>query len=204
MPTPAEEAQILGNAGILPVGSTTPATHPFAQTFDRRMCTGTVSAPATGVLNLTAIWLPGGSLVSGITFVSGSTAESGGSHLWFALYKPGSVSTFNGTVLSLMGQSADSTGAADFAANTALRLALTTAQRIPSSGLYYLGVCVVGTGMTLVNATLAANGGINGAGNIAGMTPVLGATADGSLTTTAPATTTSLTPIVQQFYAMVD
>ncbi len=202
--TPAEEAQVFGNGQILPQGSTTPASRPFAQTFDRRLCTGTVTAPSTGVLNLTAIWLPGGATVHGITFVSGSTAESVGSHLWFALYRVGNVQTAAATVATLMGQGTDDTGAASFGANTAFRQALTTAQVLPYSGLYYLGFCAVATCPTLLNTTLAANGGVNAAGNIAGMTPVLAATADGSLTATAPTTTASLVPIVQCWYAFVD
>lgn len=202
--SPAEEAALLGSGGILPVGSATPVLHPFAQTFDRRLCTGTVIAPTSTTMYVTAIYLPGGSTVTGITFCSGSTAESGGSHLWFALYKPGSVQTFNGTLLSLMAQTADSTGAADFAANTALRLTLTTAQRIPTSGIYYLGVCVTGTPMTLINIVGAANGGVNGMGNIAGMTPILAATADTSLGASAPATTVALVPVVNAIWACVD
>ncbi len=202
--TPAEEAALISTAGILPQGSATPVLHPFAQTFDRRMCTGTVVAPTSTTMYLTAIYLPGGSTVTGISFVSGSTAESGGSHLWYALYKPLAPITFNGTLLSLMAQAADDTGAASFGANTAFRMTLQTAQRIPTSGVYYLGVCVTGTPMTLLNTVLVANGGVNAAGNIAGMTPILAATADTSLGASAPATTVALVPIVNCLYAFVD
>ncbi len=190
--TPAEEAQIqMGGGGLLPVGANV-ATTPFAQTFDRRLCGGTVFAPATGLLTLTAIFLPAGRTVTGITFVSGSTAESAGSHLWYALYKAD---------LTFMAQSTDDTGGTSFGANTAFRKALTAAQVCPYSGLYYLGFAAVATCPTLL-CMVAAN--TNGQGAIAGMTPILGATSTGSLTGTAPSPAGALTSIVQSIYAFVD
>ena len=129
--SPQEEAQLVAQTGstMLPSGAASLVTQPFAQTFDRRLATSAVFATTSGTLTLAAIWLPAGKLVTGITFVSGSTAESGGTHLWYALYKGD---------LTFMAQSTDDTGAAAFAANTALRKALTAAQTIPVSGLYYL------------------------------------------------------------------
>ena len=100
-----------------------------------------------------------------------------------------------------MAQATDNTGAAALGANTALRMALTTVQTCPYSGLYYLGVCVVGTPMTLLCATAAS---VNANGNITGMTPILSATADAALTATAPATMGALTAITQSIYAFVD
>jgi hypothetical protein len=183
--------------GLLPVGGGT-GTAPFAQTFDRRFAVSTVFAPTSGTITMTAIWLPAGSVVTGITFVSGSTAESGGSHLWYALYKGNSP--FGATTYTLMAQSADAVGAAAFAANTALREALTAPQTCPYSGLYLLGFCCVGTVPTLQNVT----GSVNNNGNIAGMTPILAATADSSLGAAAAATLGTLTTITQSLYAYVD
>lgn len=191
--TPAEEARIsMISGGMLPVGGAT-ATTPFAQTFDRRFALSTVFAPTSGTLTLTGIWLPAGSVVTGITFVSGSTAESGGSHLWYALYKAD---------LTFMAQATDNTGAAAFAANTAFRMALTAAQTCPYTGLYYLGFMCQATQMpTLLNVTAAS---VNANGNITGMTPIVAATSTGSLTTTAPSPAGALTTITQALYAFVD
>ena len=191
-----EEAKLLAQSGsdILPVGTTTLTTNPYAQTFDRRFASSTVWAPTSAQLTLTGIWLPAGGVVSGITFVSGSTAESGGSHLWYALYK-GDAS------LALLGQTGDSIAAAAFAANTALRLALGGPVTLPYSGLYYLGFCCVGTVPTLLNVT-AQTAYITG--GAAGMTPIVAATSTGSLTSAAPNPAGALTAITQCLYAFVD
>jgi hypothetical protein len=190
--TPAEEARIsMISGGMLPVGGGL-GTAPFAQTFDRRLVNSITFAPTTQILTLTGIWLPAGQVVTGITFVSGATAESGGSHLWYALYQAN---------LTFMAQSADDTGATSFAANTALRKALTAPQTCPYTGLYYLGFCCVGTIPTLYNL---ANTGINANGSITGMTPILAATSTGSLTATAPSPAGALTAIVNALYSFVD
>lgn len=193
MPTPQEEAQLLAQAGtgVLPVGTSALVTQPFAQTFDRRFCVSTVFAPTSALLTLTAIWLPAGKTVTGITFVSGSTAESGGSHLWYALYKGD---------LTFMAQATDNTGAAAFGANVAFRMALTAPQPILVSGLYYLGFCCVGTIPTLQNITSS----VNANGNITGMTPIVAATSTSGLTGTAPTPAGALTAITQALYAFVD
>lgn len=194
MPTPQEEAQLLAQAGtgILPVGTASLVTQPFAQTFDRRLATGTVFALTSATMYLTGIWLPAGKVVTGITFVSGSTAESGGSNLWYALYK---------SDLTFMAQATSNTGAAAFAANTAFRMALTAAQTCPYSGLYYLGICVVGTSMTLLNSVAAS---ANANGGITGMTPIVAATSSTALTGTAPSPAGALTAIANCLYAFVD
>ena len=201
--TPAEAGQDAYITQMLPQGGQN-ATIPFAQTYDRRLANGTVFAPTSGTMYMTGIYLPAGAKVTGITFVSGSTAESGGTHLWYALYRQGNVQTAAATVATLMAQTADDTGATSFAANTALRKTLATVQTCPYSGLYYLAfMCAQSAGATptLLNIVAAT---VNSMGNIAGMTPVLAATADTGLTTTAPASTASLVPVVNCLYAFVD
>jgi len=195
--SPTEEAQLIAQAGsvVPPVAPSGVATQPFAQTFDRRLATGTVAAPATGVLNLTSIWLPAGKIVTGITFVSGSTAQSGGTHLWYALYR---------SDLVFLAQSADNTAAAAMAANTALRQTLTTAQTLPYSGMYYLGFMCTNSAGAQPTLTCVVAATVNSNGNIAGMLPIVAATSTGSLTTTAPNPAGALTTIAQTFYAFVD
>lgn len=197
--TPAEEAQLaMVGGGMLPVGGAL-GTNPFAQTFDRRFAVSTVFAPTSALLTCTAIFLPAGRIVTGITFVSGSTAESGGSHLWYCIYKGNAP--IGASSYTLMAQATDNTAAAAFGANTAFRMALTAAQTCPYSGYYLLGFCCVGTIPTLINVAAAT---ANGNGSITGMTPVVACTADAALTATAPATLGAQTAIANCLYAFVD
>jgi hypothetical protein len=192
--TPAEEAQIvMYGGGLLPVGGAT-GTAPFAQTFDRRLATGTVFAPTAGTLTMTGIWLPAGRTVTGITFVSGSTAEASGSHLWFALYDVN---------LNLKAQGTDETGGAAFAANSAHRQALTTPQTLSYTGLYYLGFFCSNSTVPTLCCVVAST--VNLTGNITGMTPIVSATSSSGLNTgTAPNPAGSLTAVVNSLYAFVD
>jgi len=190
----AEEGKIVSLNGctISPVGATGVVT---AQTYDRRLAVSAAFAPTSGTLTMTAIWLPAGTVVNGITFVSGATGETGGTHLWYALYK---------NDLTLMAQATDNTGATAFAAGTAFRMALTAAQTCPYTGLYYLGfMCAQSAGgvPTLLNITSAVT---NALGSIAGMTPILAATSSTAQTTTAPNPAGALTTIAQALYAFVD
>ena len=192
----AELAQAQGSNILLPAGSATIAAGVQYQTYDRRLATGTVFAPTSGTLYLTAIWLPAGTVVNGITFVSSSTGETGGTHLWYAFYKQD---------LTLMAQATDNTGATAFAANTAFRMALTAAQTCPYTGLYYLGfMCAQSAGgtPTLLNIVLPTNA--NAVGAITGMTPILAATSSTALAASAPNPAGALTAIVNCLYAYID
>lgn len=191
----AEMAKILALASgaVLPVGT---VGTPFAQTFDRRLANGAVFAPTSGTMYMTGIWLPQGVVINGINWVSSSTGETGGTHLWSAVYS---------SALALLGQSADNTGATAFAANTAFRQAMQTPVTIPSSGLYYLAfMCSQSAGgtPTLVNALLPTNANANG--GITGMTPILAATSSTGLAGTPPNPAGALTAIVHALYAFVD
>lgn len=198
MLSPQEEAQLIaqiGGAGILPVGTSGLVTQPFAETFPRRFASSAPFAPTSGTLTLSGIWLPAGKVVTGITFVSGATGETGGTHLWYALYKGD---------LTFLAQSADDTGATSFAANTALRKALTAAQTILTSGLYYVGfLCAQSAGGVPTLLNLTANVA-NGNGSITGMTPALAATSSAGLAGSAPTPAGALTAITQSLYAFVD
>jgi hypothetical protein len=193
--TPAEQAAALAvGTGFVPYGGGTTTIGQF-QTFDRRLATGTPWAPTTQVLTMSAIWLPQGAVVTAITFVSGSQVESGGSHLWFALYR--------GDNLALLAQTSDATGSAAFAANTAYRATLTAAQTCPYSGLYYLGfACQASSNVPTL--LCAISGSLYGNGGATGMTPVLSGTSTGSLGASAPNPAATLTAITQSLYAFVD
>ena len=194
MPTPAEDAKALHV--LLPTGAATAATVPQAQTYDRRLAISAAFATTSGTMTMTGINLAGGTVVTAITFVSGATAESGGTNLWFALYRA--------DTLALMAQSTNDTGAAAFAANTALRKALTAPQTCPYTGLYYLAYMSTnsaGAQPTLLCVTSAI---ANNLGSITGMTPILAATSTTGLTSAAPATAGALTTITQCLYGFVD
>jgi len=144
-----------------------------------------MSALATGVMLNTAIPLMAGDVVTSLTFLSGATAAGTPTHWWFALYS-------NAATPALMAQTADQVSAA-WAANTAMTLALQTAQLITVSGLYYASCMVTATtpptlaGCTLENAA-AAGAVISGAS-------VLASTSGSALVGTAPATIATPTTV---------
>ena len=200
MPTPNENAALLMGIGapILPAGAA--GTNPFAQTVDRAICNGTALTPASGVMNMTAIWLPGGQTVTGITFVTigGPTTST---HLWVALYRADLAAADNA---GLLAQSADDTTGTDAPANTAFRRTLTTPQVLPYTGLYYIGWMQTSGGQNTLMCAVSQS--VNGNGNITGMTPVLAFThATVGLTATAPSNLGVRTAVItQRLYAFVD
>ena len=188
----------VGDYGVSALGQLPPigtAGFPWAQTFDRRLCTGVGFQTTSGTLTMTAIWLPEGATVTGITFVSGATAESGGTNLWYALFN---------LDLTLLAQSTNDTGAAAFAANTALRKALTTPQKLTRSGFYYIGYMSSNSAGAQPTLAVYTCGSVNLTGNITGMTPIVAGTSSTGQTTTAPNPAAALTAIAACLYAFVD
>jgi len=163
-------------------------------------CAVSANVIATGVMELTSIYLIQGQIVSSINYVSGSTAESGGSHLWFALYDDGRGSA-TANQLALLSQTTDQTGAAAFAANTNLGLALNSPVVATYTGIYYVAIMCVGTTPTLAGVTRTSTASIQIAG--AGTGAVFGGTAGSSLTTTAPNPSGAVTGSVRTNYAYV-
>lgn len=104
---------------------------------DGRMSASSTSATLT-TGTVYAFALPGesGVLLSNLTLVS-LTAEATGTHAWCG------IADNTGKVLAI---SADNTGAAYFAANTAVTTALATPVTTTYTGLYYAFVCVVASG----------------------------------------------------------
>jgi hypothetical protein len=117
----------------------------IAQTIPWEMCsTGGPPALSSGTMLLSSIYIATGQIISNINFISSNTAESGGSHLWFALYDDGRGSSTAGQ-LALLGQTADQTGAAAFGANANLGLSLLTPYTTTYSGIYFIGAMCVAT-----------------------------------------------------------
>lgn len=190
---PTEETQLLEQAGgnliTLPLGAG--GLPPFAQSYDRRL-SSIQTALTSGTLTMTSVWLLAGKVVSGISFLSGATAEAGGSNLWYALYR---------SDLTLVGQTANDVGAASFAALTLFRKALTSPQVAPYTGLYYVGICCVATTPPGIVSLSTHPGAM---GSITGMGPVLGGTSTTGLTGSVPSPAGALTAGAFALYALID
>ena len=159
----------------------------IAETFPRfAICTNS-SNLTSGRLALAAIALRRGMTVTNISFMSATTALSGGENQWFALYNS------SGT---LLGQCADVTTEA-WAANEIKTLALASPVVTAYSGLYYLGIMVKASSAVPTLAAIAVSA------LTTGRTPKLCALADSSLTATAPATLGTLSNSVAYPYAYV-
>lgn len=101
--------------------------------FNANLTTGL----ATGTLRLCAIKLYQGQEITSISFLSGSQAAAGSSHLWFALYDASR---------SKLAVTADDTAASPWGSNTVKTMALSPSSYVVSAtGLYYLGICIVAT-----------------------------------------------------------
>lgn len=168
-------------------------TNCLAQTFDRRTITSVTATAASGVKNMTAIFLPANTIVNNLNMVTGTTAAITPTHQWMGLYD---------NTRKLLAISADGLTAA-MAASTALvyPIANTAAGAATSfvttySGLYYIGVVVVaGTQPTWAGVTGTA------ANNT--QPPIVAGTSDTGLTVpeTFPTTAGVITPTAQSIYA---
>jgi hypothetical protein len=153
---------------------------------------------STGVMSLCSIYIPTNTTVSNINAITSSTAESAGSHFWFALYDDGRGSSTAGQ-LALLGQTADQTGATFAAANTNIGLSLITPYSTTYSGIYYIAVMCVGTTPTFLASTkftatftIAASAGA-----------FCGSTAGSGLTNQAPNPSGVTTSIASMFYGYI-
>jgi hypothetical protein len=147
------------------------AANVLAQPYRRtQVSSSTLTAPATGVLQLHSIYLPAGLTVSALTWFAGTTAASDPLNQIFALYS---------SALALLAQSADATTGA-WAANAAKRLPFTTAYTTTRAGLYYAGLLVVATAVPTLAGMAAVATGPRNIGFISG------GASTGSLTDTLP------------------
>lgn len=162
----------------------------LAETMPREICTETNTAmAASGTLNMQAIYLEAGMLVSNITLCSATTAANGPTHYLFGLYD-GSR--------NLLATSADATSGA-WAANTVKTLAMTTPYRVPTSGLYYIGYFMtVSTTMPTMKGFTAKTGA-----QLAGTAPILNGTSTTGNTTTLPNPAAAIVVTTTTFWAAV-
>lgn len=112
-------------------------TNSLGSTYDRGpiVPSNAIAALSTGRLSLYRIILAANTTITGISFLSGTTALSGGSNQWFGIFSLGLVP------LRLTN---DDTSTA-WAGNAFKSLNLSSTYVIPTDGWYYLGICVVAT-----------------------------------------------------------
>lgn len=149
--------------------------------YDSAGDTGQV-ALATGVMTSVPIHLQAGDVITNLSFRSGATAAGTPTNYWFALYDDSATP-------ALLAQSADQTTAA-WAANTTKTLALSAAQTIKRSGIYWAAIMVAATTVPTLLGACAAPAIVTGERN-------LSQSSGSGLTTTAPATIAS--PTAKQF-----
>lgn len=138
-----------------------------------------LAALTTAQLFLVALGIPAGTVVTAITFWSGSTALDTGANQWFALFDRSRVK---------LAVTSDDTSTA-WAANTKKTLNLTAPYAVNTDGLYYAGIMVKGTTPpTLTGKSLTLS-------SVAASAPIRCGTSDGTLTDPAscPATATAIT-----------
>lgn len=167
------DAQGAEYAYAVPAAPNLGITGTLAETMPRNTCpeVNTAAPTASGTLFLQAIYLTAGQLVSNITISSATTAAGTPTNYFFALYD-GSR--------NLMAQSANQTTTA-WAANTVKTLAMTSAYRVPTSGLYYIGIMMTATTVITTKGGTARTGG-----QLASTAPILSGASTTGITTALP------------------
>lgn len=129
------------------------------ETYDRRLGFSNLAPVGwtTGKMLSVAIFLRKGAVITSLTWRSGGTGESGGSHLWAALYDTQATP-------ALIAQSTDDTAATSFgaAAYKTFTLASPAPYTVPTTGIYYVSISVTGTMPTLLEGGIvSASAGVN-------------------------------------------
>lgn len=165
-------------------------TGTIAETMPREICpeVNTAAPTASGTLFLQAIKLRAGDLVSNITISSATTAAGTPTNYFFALYDANRA---------LKAQSANQTTTA-WAANTVKTLAMTTPYRVPTTGLYYIGIMMTATTIITTKGGTAKTGG-----QLASTAPILHGTSTTGLTTSLPDPAAAITGGLVTLYAAV-
>jgi hypothetical protein len=197
MSTTAQDDAKLGLIGspYTPVSTAAGIPPTQIQNFDRRFAISAAFQTVTSVQYFTGIYLPAGFTVNGITFMSGATGETSGTHMVFSLYRA--------DTLTLLSTAADNTGGTAFGASLAFREAITTPVPCPYSGLYYLSFLGTASG-TMPTILCITSPVTTNLGAVASTAPILAASGATVTTGIPPTTTGALTTIVQCFWAAVD
>lgn len=163
------------------------ATGVLAETIPRQLCSETsVTFGASGIVFLQAIYLMSGTVINNITIWSSTTAGATLSTSYASIYNG-----LNRVALS----NPDTT--ASWAINTARTFTLSSAYTVPSNGVYYIGLQILGTTMPTIKGNAARVGGQLGAIN-----PAISAKS-GVLSAPAPSPLSTPTVTVDSIYASV-
>ena len=151
----------------------------LVESIPRQLCSETnLAALSTGQIFNQLIYIPGGTVVTNISFFSGTQAASAPTHYSFGLYN------YSATAPTAIGISADQTSTA-WAANTIKTLALASGPfTVTTSGLYYVAI-----GMTATTAVSLKGLPARTDGSLCGTAPILaGINATGNPAGAMPAT----------------
>ena len=161
-----------------------PVTGGIAETVRRFNVSGTLT-PASGSLYIAAVFLPAGTSVGHIGFVTDTTAATGPTHWWVALLD---------NTYKQQAHSADQTTAA-IAASTWFSLALTAPFTTTYSGTYYLALAIA---TSTTQPTICASGAVPRPAMITGTNVVAplvsGVSSTGLTTPGTDGTTTYIAP----------
>lgn len=160
-----------------------------AETLDRSVVAEiNTTMAASGTLNMQAIYLKAGMLVSNISIHSATTGAITPTHYLFGLYD---------SARNLLATSTDQTSTA-WASQTMKTLAMTTPYRVLTSGLYYIGYFVAAATVPTIKGSTAKIGG-----QLAGQTPILNGSSSTGLTTALPNPAAAITVQTSTFWAAV-
>lgn len=126
--------------------------------YDSASDTGNV-ALQSGKMTAVPVILAQGEVVTNISFVTGATAGASMTHWWMALYD--SAATPN-----LLAQTADQTSGA-LAASTVVTKALSSAQTISKTGVYWVALMVAATTVPSLLGCVGAPSVVTGERNLA-------------------------------------
>lgn len=162
----------------------------LAETIPRNsiVATSISGAITSGTLNLQAIYLRAGTIVSSISFHSGTAGATTPTNQIFSLY--------DGNRNLLANTNNDTTTA--WAANALKTLNIATPYTITQTGLYYLGIMVAASTVPTLVCNTAS-----GVSTLAGQAPILRGNSTTGLTTTMPATAAAITAAVNAIWGCI-
>ncbi len=154
-------------------------------------CTSDLAATSSGVAIGTRIWLRKGDVITNVSFVAGNTAENTPTHRAHALYDPDG---------NLLRQTADILTEA-WAANTAKKLALSSAYTVTADGWYIVATTTTAT--TTVNTLIGCAPIVTASAAAHTGSKALGFTFGSALSGVFPSTTGSQTGVAKCPLAIV-
>ena len=183
-----------------PVGGTSlsPANS-VGQNIDRNSVTGnTLAMSGSGTLQMVAVYLNAGVVVSNFNFIVGTTAATGPTHAWMGLFSgpaatPTCVAVSADATSTAIGASTVNT----YAVAATAASASATSYTVPTSGIYYVGLLIT------VSTTMPTLQGLSITTSVSTVPPIMCGASTVSLTVppTFPASaSTTITPSAICYY----